>query len=141
MDYTHTWTITKSRNELTLRDEALFQTAYSVCKKIAAHYREFIRGRAGYGQPIITDEEIMFNGKADCGQTGEIFHLKGSLSKNYQIYWCRTGSPNHSYDKVIVLCLWTLARICPFIRFDSDGGEEVTLADYTGELREIGIFI
>ncbi len=133
-DYTHTWVISKRKDQITLYDEALFRHAYNTCKHIVNFYRYLLTGKDGVDMPVITDEDILFQ-----GPIGEKFHLKGSLTKNYPIYWCQTNTPRNPADKVVVLCLWTLAKICPFIRFDSDGGDTVTKRDYSEILSTIGI--
>ena len=157
MGYTHYWKLCDNivfHDEKTISfrsatdddvsevDKKNFAIAFEICRNIVEAYSDILAGPHGDGDPIITEDEIIFNGIAENDEDHEPFFLYRDLLRNSGPFgqrFCKTA--RKPYDEVVVLCLWVCARLCHPFEFDSDGGDEVTDGDYSEYLESMDIFI
>jgi hypothetical protein len=171
MGYTHYWKLCENivfhdektisfrsatDDDVTEVDKKNFAIAFEICRNIVEAYSDILAGPHGDGDPIISEDEIIFNGIAENDEDHEPFFLYRDLLRNSGPFgqcFCKTA--RKPYDEVVVLCLWVCARLCHPFEFDSDGGDEVTLAnasfkgsngtvtkgDYSEQLESMDIFI
>ncbi len=122
-------------DQITERDMHNYSVAFDVCRRILPMYIAGynLRNPDGEGAPIITENVIQFNGAEEFDETCEPFMISRDFFETMcGKSFCKTRQ--HPYDFAVVVCLWTIARICDHFVFESDGGEEVTDDDYTSEI-------
>jgi hypothetical protein len=99
------------------------------------HYKPFICGPDGTGQPVITESEVMFNGDENTGDSYETFHItkirpgipQGMAFSNNEnaerfrgFRFCKTE--RKPYDASVVACLTFIAnKYKNLIRIKSSG--------------------
>lgn len=118
MGYTHYYRFLKS-------EEVIENAYFPIAKELFLGAFPFlpkecqdIKGKDGYGEPVITNEEICFNGNAEKGENYETFRLRPDMKS---IQYCKTG--RHAYDAAVCLCLIAFMALYSDynFRFDSDG--------------------
>lgn len=110
MGYTHYWDIKKAK-------PADLKLAIADMGKIAKHFAPILAGRDGEGRPVITPNEITFNGKGD--DSHETFSITNSPHEEFG--FCKTAEK--PYDVAVVACLAALKDRCKdSVSVRSDGG-------------------
>jgi hypothetical protein len=157
MGYTHYWKLCNNiihlgsghfrfrratEDDVSQTDKRNFEIAFEACRHIVNEFSHILAGWDGdpESELINTDTEIICNGIDD--EAHETFYLNRSLLQNSNMFgqsFCKTA--RKPYDRVVVLCLWICAKLCRVFEFSSDGGDEVTQADYTDVLESFGIII
>jgi hypothetical protein len=77
------------------------------------HYHPHLCGGDGYDFPVITENNIMFNGNADTGDVVDAFFVSKNKIPNKIIVYCNTGKK--SYDTAVVACLIHISFFTPHI--------------------------
>lgn len=135
MGFSHYWDRPK---EL---DKKIFKLLVEDVRKIIKQVEKDglkIRGRAGNGEPTITDELIEFNGDSDTGLDAENFYIKRVKDKDDKRDKgsCKTGLM--PYDTVVGAVLVCLRyRFGDIVRINSDEGIKLS----KNELAKDGILL
>ena len=120
MGWTHYW-----KKEIELPAEK-FSKAVDDCRKMLALLDVSLVGPDGVGEPVLNDDEIIFNDSADTGEC-EPFQFKriqkSSSGKDVVFEHCKTE--HTAYNRAVQCCLFILkSYLGDLIIISSDDKEE-----------------
>jgi hypothetical protein len=111
MGYTHYWNMV--RTPTPEEWSSLMNKTRTVIRR-AKKQGIVLAGWNGFGKPVISEDEISFNGSEDAGEAHESFRLVS----RYESDFCKTS--REPYDAVVVAVLVMAAKM-GFVSWTSDG--------------------
>lgn len=115
MGYTHYFTMADKP-----ATDGVWEKFCELTKQIIESSKVSICDGMGEGVPLITSEEIMFNGDASNDEAFETMHIRKEIPTEWN--FCKTG--RRPYDEVVVAVLFAATKL-KILTWSSDGENQL----------------